>query len=161
MYNARPRKRLVTRPDEAESHLPHEVVGILVAQALDWDTQRIVEAFTIALKQANEQNFESRADNRGGEGERTPNVAGQVADAVASPDLQPSAPEKSHDGSQAPANALNLLEAKGQVTDPTAQPGGERRAQSIAEVRQQFITLGELVLDAIEAVDRSGGEAVD
>jgi hypothetical protein len=161
MYSARPRKRLVTRPDDTASHLPHEVVGILVAQALDWDTQRIVEAFSIALKQASEQSYAAEVDGRGDAADLTSEPSSKVAEAAPAPSQDQRAPNKAQEASQPSADALNLLDAKGSVSDRAAQPTEERRAQSIADVRQQFITLGELVLDAIEAVDRGSGEASD
>ena len=157
MYSARPRKRLVTRPDDTTSHLPHEVVGILVAQALDWDTQRIVEAFTIALKQASEQSYAAEVERRGGTADLTPEPSSKIAETASAPSHDQRAPDKAQGASQPSADALNLLDAKGSVV---AQPTEERRAQSIADVRQQFITLGELVLDAIEAVDKGGNEAI-
>lgn len=161
MYSARPRKRLVARPDDTTSHLPHEVVGILVAQALDWDTQRIVEAFTIALKQASEQAYAAQFDERDGEADPTTEPTGKVPETMAAPVQEQRAHDKVQGASQASTDALSLLDAPGKASDPPAQPTDERRTQSIAEVRQQFITLGELVLDAIDAVDRGGGEAVD
>src|SRR5215469_17975679 len=81
MYSARPRNRLVTRPDDAASPLPHEVLGILVAQALDWDTQRIVEAFSIALKQASEQSYMAQVDGRGGDTDLPPEPTSKAAEA--------------------------------------------------------------------------------
>jgi hypothetical protein len=160
MYSARPRKRLVTRPDDTNSHLPHEVVGILVAQALDWDTQRIVEAFAIALKQASEQSYAAEVERRGGAADLTPESSGIIAETASAPSQDQRAPDKAQSASRPSSDALNLLDAKGGVSDQVAQPTEERRAQSIADVRQQFITLGELVLDAIEAVDRGGNEAI-
>jgi hypothetical protein len=161
MYTARPRKRLVARPDDAGSHLPHEVLGILVAQALDWDTQRIVEAFTIALQQASEQSYVTQLDGRGGDSDLPSESASKVAETLPAPNQELRARDKAQVAISPPADALDLLDTQGKVSDQSAQPTDERRAQSVAEVRQQFITLGELVLDAIEAVERGGGEAVN
>jgi hypothetical protein len=162
MYSARPRKHLVTRPDDAASPLPHEVLGILVAQALDWDTQRIVEAFTIALKHASEQSYAAAIDDKGGDSDLLLEPAGKLAESAPALNQEQRALDKGTQAISPTADALSLLDTRGRVaSDPSTQPTDERRAQSVADVRQQFITLGELVLDAIEAVDRGGGEAVD
>ena len=64
------RKRTPGRPGDADAHLPHEAVGLLVAQALNWDPQQIVEAFTIALKQVSEKRFFTRSKGTRGKPNR-------------------------------------------------------------------------------------------
>jgi hypothetical protein len=147
-------------------HLPHEIVGILVAQALDWDTQRIAEAFTVALKQANEQGLVTRASASGEDYDRTEDSAGNPPESASSPAAQGQS-ARDHDSvpvvdSTAPGNSPLRPDGKSHATDQlsNAGAGDAPSSLSVAEVRQQFITLGELVLEAIGAVDINGREAV-
>src|SRR5215831_5161525 len=49
------RKRLFTRREDPDLQLTPKVVGALVAQTFEWDAQRIIEAFAIALQQVSVQ----------------------------------------------------------------------------------------------------------
>ncbi|MGO8946497.1 MAG: hypothetical protein ACLQUY_02295 [Ktedonobacterales bacterium] len=155
-----PRKPTLTRPDDADLRLPHEVVGLFVAQALDWDTTRIVEAFTIALKQASGQGQRTRIDGSEAKVDPSSDPTGKQAQNVPAPEQEQLAPGGAPDGGQAPTDSPDRLAAQDFLTEQFAQSHDEGHTPAIAEVRQQFITLGELVLEAIGAVDRSGGEAV-
>jgi hypothetical protein len=161
LYGDMPRRQNVARFDDVDIRLPHEIVGMLVAQALDWDTQRIAEAFTVALRQATEQGSMNQASGGG---------VDQAADAVENqPESVPSSVNEqvardsnsAQDGTKAAGNIPHHQDVQSVITDQLAKANGdESGSQNIAEVRQQFITLGELVLEAIGAVDRSGREAV-
>ncbi|PWT77324.1 MAG: hypothetical protein C5B60_02935 [Chloroflexi bacterium] len=162
LYGDTPRRQGFARFDDMDLHLPHEFVGILVAQALGWDTQRIAEAFTVALKQANEQGPVLRTQVSVGDVDRAADAAGKRPESVLSPEYEQVArdPALPRDGKNAAADSSHHLDVQSILPDQLAKPNDEASSQSIAEVRQQFITLGELVLEAIGAVDRSGNEAV-
>jgi hypothetical protein len=161
-YSDMPRRQNFARFDDVDVRLPHEIVGILVAQALDWDAQRIAEAFTVALKQANEQGPMTWAHASGGDVDHAAGAADKQPESV-----QTTANEQvtrdagtAQDGGKAAGNSPTRLGVQSVIADQLANANDESGAQSLAEVRQQFITLGELVLEAIGAVDRSGHEAV-
>jgi hypothetical protein len=154
-----PRRQSFTRFDDVDIRLPHEIVGILVAQALDWDAQRIAEAFTVALKQANGQGPVTRTIPPGADADH---AAEKLPEGVQIPAYEQVARERdSAQDEDKPVEASpHHQDVQSVITDQLAKANDESGSQSIAEVRQQFITLGELVLEAIGAVDRSGREAV-
>jgi hypothetical protein len=162
LYGDMPRRQNFARFDDVDIRLPHEIVGILVAQALDWDAQRIAEAFTVALKQANEQGALTRTFASDGDVDLTADAAEKLPESAQTPAYEQVArhPDTAPDASKATANSQTRLDVQSVITDQLAIATDEAGSQSIAEVRQQFIALGELVLDAIGAVDRSGHEAV-
>jgi hypothetical protein len=159
LYSDMPRRQNFARFDDVDIHLPHEIVGILVAQALDWDAQRIAEAFTVALKQANEQGPVTRTAAFGGD---VDHPAEKLADSVQTPANEQVARNQhcAQDGDKATENSPHHLDVQSVITDQLAAAHDDSGSHNIADVRQQFITLGELVLEAIGAVDRSGREAV-
>jgi hypothetical protein len=162
LYSDMPRRQNFARFDDVDIHLPHEIVGILVAQALDWDAQRIAEAFTVALKQASEQGPMTRTLASAGDIDHAADAAEKLPESGQAPANEQVARDQdiALDGSNATGNFPRHLDVQSVITDQLAKANDESGSQSIAEVRQQFITLGELVLEAIGAVDRSGREAV-
>jgi hypothetical protein len=161
LFGDMPRRQNVARLDDIDIRLPHEIVGILVAQALDWDAQRIAEAFTVALRQANEQGSMTQISGR------------SVDRSAAAADIPPESvqslvneqvardSDSAQDGTKAAGSSSHHQDVQSVITDQLAKANNDEScSQNIAEVRQQFITLGELVLEAIGAVDRSGREAV-
>jgi hypothetical protein len=155
-----PRQQTLARPDAADLHSPHEVVGLLVAQALDWDTKLIVEAFTIALKQASVQGSRTKIDGSEAEADLPGNFADTRAQSVPALEHARLTPDTVPEGEQAPTGSADRVAAQSVLTEQFAPTQDDGRTPAISEVRQQFITLGELVLEAIGAVDRTGGEAV-
>jgi len=162
LYSDMPRRQNFARFDDVDIHLPHEIVGILVAQALDWDAQRIAEAFTVALKQANEQGSVTRTVALGGDVDHPAYASEKVAENVPTPANDQAARDQhsAQDGDKATGNFLHHQDVQSAITEQLAAANDDSSSQNIADVRQQFITLGELVLEAIGAVDRSGREAV-
>lgn len=148
------------RAGDVGVHLPHEIIGILVAQALDWDAQRIIEAFTVALKQVTGQGLGGMFKGSGDQTNPGAESTGAAGGKVPGLDDRQLAQDTMRIESHAPANAYDRLDNRVAVSDQLVQASDAGSEQSIAEVRQQFITLGELVLEAIEEVNRGGGEAV-
>jgi hypothetical protein len=161
MYSDMSRRQNLARFDDIGIRLPHEIVGILVAQALDWDARRIAEAFTVALRQATEQGSMAQASS--GSLDRAGDAADKQPESVQSPVDEQVARDSdgAQDVAKAVTNSPRHQDVQSVITDQLAKANNdESGSQNIAEVRQQFITLGELVLEAIGAVDRSGREAV-
>jgi hypothetical protein len=161
LYSDMPRRQNFARFDDVDIRLPHEIVGILVAQALDWDAQRIAEAFTVALKQANEQGPVTRTFASGGDVDYAADSAEKPAECVQTPAIEQVARDlrSAQDGAKATGKAPHPG-VQSIITDQVVKATDDSSLPNIAEMRQQFITLGELVLEAIGAVDRSGREAV-
>ena len=153
------RKRTPVRSGDADAHLPHEAVGLLVAQALNWDPQQIVEAFTIALKQVSEKGFFTRIERNEGKAKPTTDPGVKHTEAAPSPERQQPVQAAAQDSSHAPTDSHDRMDAQSVTRDQFAQAADSRRAPTIEEVKQQFITFGGLVLEAIEAMDPSGREA--
>ena len=156
------RKRLFTRRDDSDPQLTPKVVGALVAQTFDWDAQRIIEAFAIALQQVSVQTpLEPIAETMEGgeEAETKPNPADkQEATRRAAAAEQP-APTAIPSGGPTPTGSKDRPSSASVITDQFVSGLDDRQTQTIAEMRQQFITLGELVLEAMGTADRSGYEA--
>jgi hypothetical protein len=162
LYSDMPRRQNFARFDDVDIRLPHEIVGILVAQALDWDAQRIAEAFTVALKQANEQGPMTRTPASGGDVDYAADTAEKPTESVQNPAIERVARDlhSAQDGAKATGN-FPRPDVQSIIADQVVQATDDSTSSpSVADVRQQFITLGELVLEAIGAVDRSGREAV-
>jgi hypothetical protein len=162
LYSDMPRRQSFARFDDVDTRLPHEILGILVAQALDWDAQRIAEAFTVALKRASEQGSMTWDRASGGDVDHTARAADKQLESALTPAYEQVTRNSSStpDEGKASENSPTRLDVQSVITDQLSKATDESSSQSIAEVRQQFITLGELVLEAIGAVDRSGHEAV-
>jgi hypothetical protein len=161
-FNDSARKRLFTRRDDPDLQLTPKVVGALVAQTFEWDAQRIIEAFAIALQQVSVQTpLEPIAENmEGGE-----EVASMPSPAGKQEEIQPRAAERKPEptavptpGSPSPASK-DRPTGRNILTDQFVSSLDDRTTQSIEEMRQQFIALGELVLEAIGTADRTGYEA--
>jgi hypothetical protein len=156
------RKRLFTRRDDSDPQLTPKVVGTLVAQTFDWDAQRIIEAFAIALQQVSVQTpLEPIAEGMesGEEAEPTSKPADkQEATRQAAATEQP-APNAVLSEAPTPTGTNDRPSGASVITDQFISGLDDRRTQTIAEMRQQFITLGELVLEAMGTADRGGFEA--
>lgn len=156
------RKRLFTRRDESDLQLTPKEVGTLVAQTLEWDAQRIIEAFAIALQQVSVQTpLEPIADSleSGEEVASTPNPADKPEETGQRAAEQQPVPNAAPTGGPTPTAAKDRPAGRNLMTDQFVAGLDDRRTQTIEEMRQQFITLGELVLEAIGSADRSGYEA--
>jgi hypothetical protein len=156
------RKRLLTRRDDPDLQLTPKVVGALVAQTFEWDAQRIIEAFAIALQQVSVQTpLEPIAETveSGEEVASTPNPADKQQETRLRAAADQPAPNAVPTGESTSSASNNRLAGRSIMIDQFVSGPDDRRTQTIEEMRQQFIALGELVLEAIGTADRTGYEA--
>jgi hypothetical protein len=156
------RKRLFTRRDDSDPQLTPTVVGTLVAQTFEWDAQRIIEAFAIALQQVSVQTpLEPIAESleSGEEAASMPDPANKQEETRQRAAAEHPAPNAIPTGGPTPGAAKDRPAGRNLMTDQFVAGLDDRRTQTIEEMRQQFITLGELVLEAIGSADRTGYEA--
>jgi hypothetical protein len=154
------RKRLFTRRDDPDLQLTPKVVGALVAQTFEWDAQRIIEAFAIALQQVSVQTpLEPIAETiEGGEELSTPSPADKQDEARLRAAAEQPAPNSVPTGGSTPTASKDRPAGQSTINDQFVSVPDDRRTQTIEEMRQQFIALGELVLEAIGTADRIGYE---
>lgn len=142
-------------PRDKEHYSPHEAAGLLVGQALSWDTQRILEAFTVAIKYASTRMF------LGGEGQQTGHVS-EPAFRSAPPSAAEQGPNTTPLSIPGGANtngggAIYTSErVNSQVpgTESSTPTRPEAQAVNVEAVREQFRELGEMVLKT--AINRAG-----